>query len=56
MAFPVEDNELFTRFFDGVYNQYQKGYSTADIDQLNPNLALAIPGAEISWDTCFKSK
>ena len=46
IANPVEDNELFTRIFDEVYDQYQKGHLTADIDQWSAKLALAIPEQE----------
>ena len=43
---PVEDNDFFIRITDEVYDQYKKGPSTADIDQLSAKLALAIPEQE----------
>ena len=45
-AGPVEDTDLFNRIFDDIYEQYQKGYMTKEIDQLSAKLASVIPKQE----------
>ena len=32
---PVEATDLFNMIFDELYEQYQKGYTTEEIDQLS---------------------
>ena len=35
----VEDTDLFTKIFNEVYDQYQQGHLTEEIDQLSAILA-----------------
>ena len=45
-AGPVNDTNLFDKIFDEIYEQYQKGYTTWEIDQLSAKLASVIPEKE----------
>ena len=39
----VGDNDLFTKLFEEIYDHYQKGHMTEEIDQSRAKLALTIP-------------
>ena len=43
---PIKVTNLSNKIFDEVYEQYQKGYMTENIDKLRTKMALAIPEEE----------